>query len=53
MKFTKYEGDTPVCWNWAENPKMYYLEADNTDIVSALLYFFCEAGVVCVDHVTR
>ena len=43
VKFTQYEGDTPICWNWAENPKIFYLEAD--DAVSVLLVLKFSPGV--------
>jgi rRNA processing protein Krr1/Pno1 len=29
VKFTEYEGDTPVCWKRVKDPKIYYLEADD------------------------
>ena len=35
VKFTEYEGDTPVCWKRFKDPKIYYLEADDPAPVSA------------------
>ena len=49
VKFTEYEGDTPICWNWAKDPKIFYLEADDT--VSVLQLLKSRSGVIWVEQV--